>query len=142
MRTNWIFVDHRVADRPALLAGLDGHSPWRMIGDASLMRSPALPMRRDASLPPAESTPMQLAVVEATACLSSLPCAPQRLVFVDERVADLTTFLDDLTPGLQFRRVAASDDGLAQVAAALSDLRDVRSLAFIAHGRPDRKSVV
>ena len=32
MRTNWIFVDHRVADRPSLLAGLDAHGPWRLIG--------------------------------------------------------------------------------------------------------------
>ncbi|MDL5038615.1 DUF4347 domain-containing protein [Comamonas sp. Y6] len=60
--------------------------------------------------------------------------ATHDIVFIDSRVQDAATLLQGLQPGTQVVYLDASQDGLAQMAAALGERGDVGSVQVIAHG--------
>ncbi len=58
------------------------------------------------------------------------------VLFVDPRVANWQTLANGVTPGTKVVVVDPSQDGLAQVSAALRGLRDVQSVNFLTYGAP------
>lgn len=62
--------------------------------------------------------------------------ARHEVVFVDSALADLSTLLDGLAPGLDVRLLDPAGDGLAQMTAALAGRRAVAAVHLLTHGAP------
>ncbi|MER2625823.1 MAG: DUF4347 domain-containing protein, partial [Accumulibacter sp.] len=58
------------------------------------------------------------------------------IVFIDSRVADHPTLIAGLSAECEPVWLDATQDGLAQMQAALADRRDLASIRILAHGRP------
>ncbi|WP_428001217.1 DUF4347 domain-containing protein [Acidovorax sp.] len=69
-----------------------------------------------------------------TSTLTNAETAAREIVFVDSRVKDTDTLLKGFSPNAQVVYLKAGEDGLKQMAAALSEHGDVGAVHVLAHG--------
>jgi Ca2+-binding RTX toxin-like protein len=58
------------------------------------------------------------------------------LYFIDESVPDSETIVRELPASAEVRIIGFSDDGVAQILAALAGKRDISAIHLVSHGRP------